>query len=185
WVGGGGALLLLAGLWLAARVSRGLSRDIGALMGAARALGRGRPLPALPPSRIDEVQELRRELESASALLLGKQREAEAAEELLRQSEERHRGVVELATNLVLIYSDGRITFANMAAARTLGAASPEGLIGSEIAAFLHAEDRPRIRELTEHMLETASRLPREEFRLIAADGAESVVELQAMPFWY
>jgi PAS domain S-box-containing protein len=184
-VAGAGVLLVLVGIAMATVLSRALSRDIANLVARARALGLEKPLPSLPASRIDELQELGRELESAWSLLQDRRRDNDTMDEELRRSEERYRGVVELSQELIWLQTDGKTVFANQALARTLGAASPDELIGQDALTFFHPEDHARVLERRAFMQETAGRVPAAEFRLIGLDGREIITEFQAMPFWY
>ncbi|GBD44799.1 putative signaling protein [bacterium HR40] len=54
----------------------------------------------------------------------------------LRESERRWRTLIEAAPVAILVAEDGKITLANRSAARLLGAASPEQLLGCAIARF-------------------------------------------------
>ncbi len=76
------------------------------------------------------------------------------AEQALRDSEERYRRLVETSPDGIFVHQDGRVVFANAAAARLLGAPSPAELIGTPIAEFIHPsvidEVRSRLRRLGE-----------------------------------
>lgn len=84
------------------------------------------------------------------------------AEQALRDSEERYRRLVETSPDGIFVHQDGRVVFANAAAARLLGAPSPADLIGVPVSDLIHPsvidEVRARLRRL--------------------ADGAESVPPL-------
>ncbi|HUJ24373.1 MAG TPA: MASE1 domain-containing protein [Myxococcales bacterium] len=101
-----------------------------------------------------------------TGLLLGTMAgERERARTALAESEERYRVLVELLPDPLLVHRDGRILFANAAAARTLGAATPAQLIGGQLDAMATPESREPIQKrvaaltagqpvgLTEHRL--------------------------------
>ncbi len=54
----------------------------------------------------------------------------------LRESEDRYRSLVELSPLAIFVHRDGRVLYANPAAARLLGSASPEQLIGISLRGF-------------------------------------------------
>jgi PAS domain S-box-containing protein len=66
--------------------------------------------------------------------------ERKRAEATLRESEERYRLLVELCPDGIFIHCQGRIGFANPAAARLLGATGPEELVGRMALDFVPAE---------------------------------------------
>jgi two-component system, cell cycle sensor histidine kinase and response regulator CckA len=67
----------------------------------------------------------------------------QAAEETLRASEERYRGIVETTSDgVVLLDADGRITYANGRFAAMVGRAASD-LSGGELADLVVADDRP------------------------------------------
>ena len=63
-----GAALLLVGLFLAHRISRGITRPVQTLIASAEAIGHGAPLPA-EPLELLEAEEVRRALAAAAALI--------------------------------------------------------------------------------------------------------------------
>ena len=83
-----------------------------------------------------------------TGLLLGSVAgQRERARALLVESEERYRALVELLPETLLVHRAGRILFANASAARTLGAASPEALLGLALEDFAGPASRDRIRQ--------------------------------------
>ncbi|HET6159475.1 MAG TPA: ATP-binding protein [Dongiaceae bacterium] len=116
-----------------------------------------------------------------------KQRRAELAladsEEQRRRSEERFRQIFDLVQEGIWIHIDGKMEFANPAAARLFGARSPEELIGQDIFTFIHPDDRPRAIERTRSVKEQLTAVPITEMRLLGLDGKVRIGELQAVPF--
>jgi PAS domain S-box-containing protein len=108
----------------------------------------------------------------------GKRRAAEAA---LHESEERYRRLVELSPDALLVHSDGRISFANPAAIRLLGANGPEDLIGLPIERILHPDYKGVVQQRTRQLI-----LNNQEFnafmqqKIVRLDGSEADVEVAA-----
>ena len=100
------------------------------------------------------------------------------AEEAQRESEERYRSLVELSPDGILVHRDGRVVFANEAAARLLGAAHPHDLVDQPSAAFTGTDE--------------LAALPRRESRRVrgfverrvrGVDGQVRDVEVTSAPF--
>lgn len=72
------------------------------------------------------------------------------AEQALRASEERYRSLADLSPDGILVYAEGRIYYANTAAARVLGADTVESLIGRSPLDFVE----PDMRELVRHRID-------------------------------
>ena len=88
------------------------------------------------------------------------------AQELLRQSEEKHRRLVDTMQEGVVVYRDGRVVFANPAFAGLVGLPSA-AIVGREVASFIVPEDRAVV----------AERFPREE----GGGGEPGRYELRAL----
>lgn len=63
-------------------------------------------------------------------------------EQALRESERRYQSLVDLSPDAILVHADGRYVFANRAAARLLGARSPEDIIGMDALELIHPDHR-------------------------------------------
>ena len=127
-------------------------------------------------------------LAAAAAIALENSRmieEQRAAEEALRQSEERYRGLVEASPEGIALHSEGKILYMNPAALRFVGAARLEDVVGLEAMAFVHPASRPvaleRIRLLEEKGGEAP--LVPETFRRL--DGTPVPVEVVSIGFIY
>ncbi|HZK48736.1 MAG TPA: PAS domain S-box protein, partial [Thermoleophilia bacterium] len=98
------------------------------------------------------------------------------------QSETRYRALVESTPNGIIVHQDGRIIFANEAAARIGGAPAPADLMGRSVMEFVH----PDSLEIARHNIEEAYRTgePSEmtEERFVRLDGTEIDVEVVAIP---
>jgi PAS domain S-box-containing protein len=96
---------------------------------------------------------------------------AQRMEAALRESEERIRTIVEgTQAFLVSVDINGRFTYANDAAAKSLGS-SPEELIGKPYLHFVHPEDRKRILAVYFNQTQTRRQTTVEEFRIIDTQG--------------
>jgi PAS domain S-box-containing protein len=108
----------------------------------------------------------------------GKRRAVESA---LHQSEERYRRLVELSPDALLVHSDGRISFANPAAIRLLGARGPEDLLGLPLERILHPDHRQVVRDglqqLTAHQQDFNAFMQQ---KIVRLDGTAVDVEVAA-----
>ncbi|MBI4538450.1 MAG: PAS domain S-box protein [Gemmatimonadetes bacterium] len=106
--------------------------------------------------------------------------ERKVSEQNLRDSEERYRRLVEQSPDGVLVHVEGRIAYANPAAARILHASGPEAVMGRWILDIVHPEDRPaserRIRRVLEDRVPVGPLL----LRVVRLDGREITIELAA-----
>lgn len=106
--------------------------------------------------------------------------ERKLAEQQLRDSEERYRRLVEQSPDGVLVHAEGKVVYANPAAARILAAQSPEDVVGRAVLELVPEEDRPvvvaRIRRVIEDRALIGSVLQ----RIVRLDGREVAIELSA-----
>ena len=160
-----------------AQANRELNREIGerrqAEVGGASAQRRTGAARAGPDRRVRGRQERLRE----------EVRERRQAEERLAASEQRYRQVIELIREALWIHCDGRLVFANSAAAQMFGAAVPKQLVGRPILDIIDPRDRDRASERTKILVEARRQVPLTEMRLQRIDGRPLVTEIQAVPF--
>jgi PAS domain S-box-containing protein len=116
-----------------------------------------------------------------------KQKRAElalATSEAQRQAtEQRFRRIFDLVQEGIWIHVDGKVQFANPAAARLFGAKNPEELIGMPVFNIIHPDDRERAIERTRNLKDRLQPLPLTEMRILGLDGNVRIGELQAAPF--
>jgi len=116
-----------------------------------------------------------------------KQKRAELAladsEAQRRATEQRFRQIFDLVQEGIWIHVDGKVQFANPAAARLFGAKSPDDLIGKPVFSLIHPDDRERAIERTRNLKEKHKILPVAEMRVLGLDGQTRIGELQAVPF--
>jgi PAS domain S-box-containing protein len=102
-------------------------------------------------------------------------RHTEAA---LRESEERYRGLVEMAPETIGVHREGRWVYLNPSGLRLLGAADASEVVGRPVMDFIHPDDRRAIRERIRQVEEENKPTPLQEFRMVRADGQFVEVEL-------
>ena len=105
-----------------------------------------------------------------------------AAEEALRESEERYRGLVETAQIAIFLSRGNRIEYLNPAAVRLFGAGAPAEVLGGSPYQFLHPDYHAQMTGRIETLLGGGS-VPLNEVRILQADGGERVVEVTAVSF--
>ena len=108
--------------------------------------------------------------------------ERKAAERALKEAEERHRTLVEVAPVGILVYRDGCYRYANRAAAGILGAASPDELVGLDPFALILEPYREAIRARSARLLEGGSCEPPLEIEMRRLDGAVVSVATRGVP---
>ena len=160
-----------------AQANRELNREIGERRQAEAAARR------LNDELEERVRARTAELEAANERLRQEVEERRHAEERLAAGEQRYRQVIELIREALWIHCDGRIVFANNAAAQMFGASGPERLAGRPTMDIIDPRDRERAVERTKILVEARRPVPLTEMRLQRIDGRPLVVEIQAVPF--
>ena len=130
------------------------------------------------------VAERTQELRQANEQLLKEIREREQAQEVLRESEERYRQLVELCPEAIFIQCDEQFVFINSATVKLYGATNREELLGKSVLDVVH----PDYQELVKEQLgELREGQPVEliEQKAVRFDGTVIDVEVAAAPFIY
>lgn len=109
-------------------------------------------------------------------------REAELS---LQESEQRYRQLVEMAPYGIGIHQDGRVVFANPAAARLLKAESPQELLGLSIEDIVHPDGIQEAMDRIRRMLAGETGMYPTEDRYVCRDGSVVPVEVIAAPFTF
>jgi diguanylate cyclase (GGDEF)-like protein/PAS domain S-box-containing protein len=120
--------------------------------------------------------------------VLAKQRlvlEQQRTFKALQESEERYRSLVELSPDGIILHAGGKLLFANPAAARYLGAAQPEDLIGQKVLDFVHPDFLEVAAERIRLLEKQADCAPWIEEKLVRLDNRELEVEIAAAPSLY
>ncbi len=114
-----------------------------------------------------------RELHTSIEIALYKHR----AEHKLKESEERYRVLSELSPEAIMVQSDDRIVYANLAASNLFGAKSVETLLGRAVAEFVQADCRENFRARERHLRESQQSDLRVE-KFVRLDGQARDVEV-------
>jgi PAS domain S-box-containing protein len=105
--------------------------------------------------------------------------EQEHAQEALRQSAQRYRGLIDLSPDAIIVHRRRLVLIANPAAAHLCGVESEEDLVGRDVLEFIDSDSRALVKERIA-MLEANPqlfRLPRAELAYRRADGGKVPVE--------
>lgn len=105
------------------------------------------------------------------------------AEEVMRESDERNRTLLEVSPDGIWIHSNTRIAYANDALVKMLGYDSAQALLGREIYEFFVPEFRESLRERVAHVVTTLGRAPLTQTALLRNDGSRVEVETTATAF--
>jgi len=111
--------------------------------------------------------------------------DSKRAEEVLRESEEQFRALVESAPDAIFILVEARFAYANDAAIRLYGAASKEELLGHDIAERVHTDYRARVMERIRSVNKEGKPAPLMEQKHVKLDGALIYVEAHSSPIRY
>jgi PAS domain S-box-containing protein len=109
--------------------------------------------------------------------------EKRRADQVLRESEERYRALIELSPDPICVFVDGKFAFVNSAAVDIFGAESSGELIGRSIIDMVHPDYRVAIREQFRHMALQGKRVPIIEEKFFRVDWTAFEAEVVAMPF--
>jgi PAS domain S-box-containing protein len=107
------------------------------------------------------------------------------AEDALRESEERHRQIVESSTDAILVRSGDVIIYANPAAAGLFRASRSEELVGKSYLGLVHPDDRLESIERIKKGTAEKRIAPPREHRIVALDGQVVHVESTGVPIQY
>jgi len=104
-------------------------------------------------------------------------------EELIKESREHYRLLVDLSPDGIMVHSQGRVVFINEKGARILGAKEHDELVGKRVIDLVHPEFRDQAQERIEEMYYLQVPYPAIEQRLVKLDGEEIDVELTPAGF--
>lgn len=109
--------------------------------------------------------------------------EQKRAEQVLAESEERYRLLVESSPDAMLVQAEGKIVFANVATAKLLGAERPEMIVGMAFTDILPPDCRA---EGQQRLVESAARVtPLSQQTLVRVDGVPVKVESIGIPITF
>ncbi len=109
--------------------------------------------------------------------------ERHRAHQVLRESEQRYRRLVELSPEGIVVHSAGKILYVNPAGQRLWGADRPEELIGQSILDRVHPDYHETVNQRVRQVLEEGSPTDLIEQRHVRLDGEVIDVEVAGMPF--
>ena len=130
------------------------------------------------------TQALRTHAEQMEAEVDLKETECKQAQQILQESEDRYRLLVELSPDAIFVQSGEKFVFINSAGARLLGATHPDELMGRPVLDSFHPGDREVIKQRMRQLAAGSGVLPREE-RFMRLDGMVIDVEVVASPLTY
>ncbi|OPY02266.1 MAG: Sporulation kinase A [Syntrophorhabdus sp. PtaB.Bin047] len=124
--------------------------------------------------------------EGGGILFMGRDvTESEAAEKLVRESEERYRIAVENSNDGVAIVRGENYVYVNKKLAEMFGYRSANDVVGKNISVTIHPDDRKRVLTIN-HMRQRGEKVPdRYEFKGMHRDGSIIFIEVSATPVVY
>ena|GEM_PF-3364569 len=106
-------------------------------------------------------------------------------EEDLRQSEERYRKIFEISPAAILVHSQWIIEYANLAAAKLLGAENPGALVGNSILNYIDKDCHHLVIDREKKIKHYGVAMPFEEEKYLKIDGTVIDVEATGALFPY
>jgi PAS domain S-box-containing protein len=103
----------------------------------------------------------------------------------LRDSEERHRRIIESASDAILLRSEGIVIYANPAALKLFRANHPGDLIGKQYLDLVHPDDRTLSAERVKKNIDENWTASLREHRILTLDGQMVHVESTGVPVKY
>jgi PAS domain S-box-containing protein len=111
---------------------------------------------------------------------------AKRAEQALRDAEARYRGLIEFLPDAVVVSdAEERIVFANPAAARLIGASSPEALVGRSLFEVFHSSSHATVRARSQAALTEGVPGPAERRRVVRLDQSMLHVDTAVTPIQF
>ena len=104
------------------------------------------------------------------------------AEEVLHESEERYRSLVELSPEAVVVHSEGKIAYINKSGTRIFSAANPEEIIGKPIKDFVHPDCWEKVQERVSQVQQKNEPAPLQELVFTRLTGEAFDVETTGVP---
>ena len=111
--------------------------------------------------------------------------ESKRAEEVLRESEEQFRTLVESAPDAIFIQVGESFAYVNDAAVQLYGAASEQDLLGCDLVERIHPDHRKKVLERLRSISEEGKPAPLMEQKHLKLDGTTIYVEAHSAPFRY
>ena len=158
-----------------------LARSAGLKAGLAVPVLAGDELVAvvsfhLAEARVEDPDLAR--LVTAAAGQLGSALRRKRDQDELRASEERHRRLLDLLPDGIIVHQAGRVVYANAALAAILGAPTPASLVGLRALDLVHPGDRELVRDRVAALGAGLAVAPLMEERFLRVDGTPVQVEV-------
>jgi two-component system, NarL family, sensor histidine kinase ComP len=110
--------------------------------------------------------------------------EQKTFEKRLRESEQMYKSLLEHTFDAIAIHKEGNIVFLNDRAAKILGAAKPEDLMGKSIFEFIHPDSRKDLEDRIQKLRgDQGTPVPVITEKFIRTDGSTITVEVLAISF--
>jgi PAS domain S-box-containing protein len=166
-------------------VLEGLIEDISDAVAAATQRKRAEETLQRANEELESrVAERTQELRQANEQLLKEIREREQAQEVLRESEERYRQLVELSPDAIFIQCDEQFVFINSATVKLYRASNREELLGKSVLDVVHPDYQELVKEQLRELRE-GQPVELIEQKAVRFDGTIIDVEVAAAPFIY
>jgi PAS domain S-box-containing protein len=172
------AAFVVMSLLIVAFTVRRVLRPLERLTAKVKAFQQGTFVEPAPVETRDEVGRLAAALNDMVAA-------RRAAEESLRESEDRYRRLVELSPDAIYVEQDGAIVFINQAGAGLLGADVPSKVVGWRSAERLDAGSRELIGDRMRQVEAEGATLSPFPVRYRRPDGSAVEAEVTAAPFLF
>jgi two-component system, cell cycle sensor histidine kinase and response regulator CckA len=106
--------------------------------------------------------------------------ERKRAEQVLQESEQRFRMLIELSPEASVVQCDDIVVYANPAALSLYGATSEKDFVGHRVMDFVHPESRAEVIERAEKLAAGGTILPIAKLKNLRVDG--TVIEVESQP---
>lgn len=103
-------------------------------------------------------------------------------EQKLRESEERHRNLIETSPDAIYIHVAGRIVYMNAASRNLFAIADHESYQGKPILDFIHPDSRDEVSKILRDFLAQKTNIEFVEQRRLRADGTEFIASVSVRP---
>lgn len=111
--------------------------------------------------------------------------ERKAARKKLEESEEQHRLLVDESPDAIMVFSEGRLLYANPATLRLLGSDSVDTLAGRTIAEMFNPDTRAAVADGLHKIHKTSKSVEMKGGKILCADGSTVDVDMVGSPIRY
>ncbi len=108
-----------------------------------------------------------------------------AAEEELKQSEQRFRSFIESAPDAIFVQTKGCFAYVNKATQELFGADSPNSLLGTPVVEHFHSSDHEAVKQRILQSNVAKKLVPAREEKCLRQDGSIVLAEVSAVPIRY